>query len=103
MSTEPNFDTLRERLRERNIWTMRDGQRIPIREMSDAHLVNTIRYLRRTAHLALLRSVAAFKMSEAAEMALGTEFDNLEEDACVNAVPAFRVMVAEAEKRGLKP
>lgn len=33
----------------RGIWTTKDGRDIPIEEMTDAHLLNTIRFVRRRA------------------------------------------------------
>lgn len=41
-------------------WVTRDGRRIPIAQMSDGHLVNTIRMLRRNRLLYELREVAIF-------------------------------------------
>ena len=32
---------------DKGIWTTRDGRKIPITEMTDAHLTNTINYLKR--------------------------------------------------------
>lgn len=83
-------------------WVTSNGQRIAIVDMTDAHLLNTIRYIRRTAPLQFIRSLEAIGMSDAAEMALDTEFEDMEDDDyAALQCPAFSTMLDEANKRGL--
>lgn len=47
---EIEFDLYRMMVKsdaEKGIWTMRDGTRIPVEEMTTSHLQNTIRFLKR--------------------------------------------------------
>jgi hypothetical protein len=86
-------------------WVTRDGQRIPVSDMSDAHLVNTIRYLRRTASLALMDHLN--KCIDSGTRSIWEDvpeeaFDEAEDISLKASVPTFRAMLAEAEKRGLK-
>ena len=44
------FDLYQEKVKrdaEKGIWTMRDGTKIPVEEMTTSHLQNTIRFLER--------------------------------------------------------
>lgn len=83
-------------------WVTREGKRIAVKDMSDAHLLNAIAYIRRTAPLQFIRSLDAIGMSDAAEIALGTEFEDLDDDDyAALQCPTFKTMLAEAEQRGL--
>lgn len=63
-------------------WTTKNGTTVAITDMTDAHLRNTIHYLRRLYGTQL-----------------DDEIEDLEES---DTVPAFPVMLAEAERRGLR-
>lgn len=94
-------------------WTTRDGTVWPVRNMTDAHLLNTIRYLRRT-HQARCRTTAmsadAYSCTapdgaaDCAEAEAKGLYD-LADDSCDAAVslgePRFATMLREAKRRGL--
>lgn len=63
-------------------WQMRDGSFIAVSDMTDAHVVNTIRYLRRLYGEQLDEEVQDFEECD--------------------IVPTFPALLAEAEKRGLQ-
>jgi hypothetical protein len=81
--------------------------------MNDGHLVNTIKLLRRYAEISMMReavSLGAYFESNppdgAYDAALQAEDELCDMDAddyLSDAVPTFDAMLAEAEKRGLKP
>ena len=93
------------------IWKTRDGREIPIREMEDAHLLNTVRYLRRCApEMQLARSlqfdIAASRMGgEMARLCLEQDaaaVDRMQpDDFLQEVVPQFRAMLEELCRRGL--
>lgn len=92
-------------------WVTKDGERIPVREMNDSHLVNTIQYLRRIAQIQLIESTLAIGQylsddpPDGAWLAvIAAEHDlndmNADEFA-LEAYPTFAAMLKEAEQRGL--
>jgi hypothetical protein len=66
-----------------NVWVTKDRQQIKVSDMTDAHLVNTIRYLRK---------LYGTQLDE--------EIEDIEES---DTVPAFASMLEEAVRRGLQP
>ena len=94
-------------------WTTRDSVVIPIREMEDSHLVNTIRYLRRT-HSARAESWAysagdyaagaadiASMHAESAAISLYALSEDTSDAAVAFLEPRFTVMLREARRRKL--
>lgn len=92
------------------VWTTKAGQVIPIRDMGDAHLANTLRLLHRCAK----RRVERFTLSPntfGGEMASESFFDaqqraleepeEAEESVLSSQVPQYAALVAEASRRGL--
>ena len=74
------------------LWTTRDGRQLPVEEMSDRHLINTIRMLER---------VAVRRHYDTAE-ALDIDFAQSRDDHVFPVVPGppFADMVAECRARG---
>ena len=57
-------------MNERNIlWQTRDGQQIPIRNMADEHLINTLLYLNRRVKLLAEETDAAYSCSVQGDIA----------------------------------
>ena len=94
-------------------WVTRDGQRVPVSDMTDAHLVNTIRYLRRSANASItdeIQSGYSLLGTLQGEMAIDCverDLQFLEETADADAYledncPTWPALLVEAEKRGLK-
>lgn len=75
------------------IWETRDGRRVPVSEMTDAHLGNTVRYLCRKAWKQFNVSTRCVNGDMAADaVGLHGEF--------VKPGPPFDDMVAECRARG---
>jgi len=88
-------------------WTTRDGETIEVRDMSDQHLVNTIRYLRRSsAPFVMRKMLGVLSMldqsdSDTVHMVAESELTNLMVDP-MSALPSvYNEMVSEATSRGL--
>ena len=113
--TEPNYSPLESEM-ERDMtrpltWRTRDGREILIAEMGDAHLVNTIKLLRRRADA--FRMAGAVQMwayaedapdgaAAAAEMGAEHLLEWADDDEVVaEFVPSFPVLLKEAERRGI--
>jgi hypothetical protein len=94
-------------------WTCRDGRVVPIAEMGDSHLVNTIRYLERNRETIVFREVLRMGRMcstfsgdgamDAADMALDELLDEEYEDALSMCVPEYPALVAERDRRGIAP
>lgn len=96
----------------KTIWVTKDGKRVKVRDMTDSHLVNTIRYLRRTTSewkqeyelalyggLAMLSGeMATYCATQSIEQFEAMSVDEYLEESC----PTYPAMLREAEKRGLK-
>jgi hypothetical protein len=93
-------------------WKTKDGQIVYISKMSDEHLVNTIKYLRRIAPAVkdMLYSHMCFAESMCnGEMALASIDDNMQslsqmsdEEILDEYYPAYDTMIDEANKRKLE-
>ena len=102
-------------------WTTRDGRNVNVSDMTDSHLINTIRMLRKNApSLAyrLLRDMDRYAASapdgaaDCVAMESDLLFDRLLEmyrsvDArdkyLSNSIPQWGDLLREAERRGLNP
>ena len=86
-------------------WTTRDGRVLRIVDMSDNHLINTIRMLRRKYVAKLATTVAWYAtctgpQGDMASVAFDQEFDRLAEDDWRSvADPMFWQLVAESKRR----
>lgn len=93
-------------------WTTRDGRTIPIRDMSDSHLRNTLAFLRRNVeHYRNVEAMRAWAYAEyapdgaadAAEQAAYDVLDVMEDDEVLSmCVPEYTALVKEAQRRGLE-
>ena len=82
-------------------WTCRDGAKVRICDMSDQHLINTIRLLQRL-HQAELAAMYAFSGTLTGEQATyhaEAMIDQMEHEDCAH--PLYEDMVQDAERRGL--
>ena len=93
------------------VWKTRDGRLIRVRAMTDEHLTNTIRYLRRRAKWANYLDGLRFATmqgpnGEYGQLAFEQEIIALAartDDEYLEAkLPAFTEMLIEAARRGLK-
>ena len=93
-------------------WVTREGDRIAVKDMTDDHLVNTIRFLRRNGERAKDAAMfAALAYADSAPMyasdAAANEADRLTEmwidDYLLERMPTFAAMLDEAGRRGLEP
>ena len=86
-------------------WETRDGEIIPIREMSDQHLVNTIHYLNRRhegyLNLVMLQGPPMFR-GEMAQWAAEQEWLSLADSDPRDLWPAYETLLGEANKRGIE-
>jgi hypothetical protein len=91
----------------KTVWVTRDGERIPVRDMTDSHLLNTIRWLERTHDarvLAMLQPYSAYLSGDppdGAAMCAEQEACALIEASVEDIVPTYATMIDEARKRGL--
>ncbi len=88
------------------IWVTKSGQRIRVCDMSDAHLLNVIRFLRRRKDRIIAEGWTALGMmaGEYAQMALEGELEWLEECTDINDIhPCGEALLLEAARRGLDP
>lgn len=93
------------------IWVTKEGQRIHVKMMTDRHLVNTIKMLRRWASKARLTaameadSFSATTNGEMAELFASQDAERLyamdDDDFIEMQVPTWERLLKEAEKRGL--
>ena len=85
-------------------WVTKDGKVIPIHEMSDSHLVNTINFLNKKhtdyANMALLSGPPCFQ-GEMAQWAAEQEWLSIADSGPEDLFPQYENLIKEADKRGL--
>lgn len=90
------------------VWTTAEGDRIPIREMDDQHLTNTIRWMRRNQDRILARyrmSVPEYPMFNGemaqyyAEQDWEYEVERRERATRLEDIPAYNNLIDEAGRR----
>ena len=94
-----------------SLWRCKDGSVVAIKDMTDSHLANTIKMLRRgvrrqnQANLSAAYSVSFGLQGEMAQLFVEQDIDCMEEfdeDEWLSGnVPQYDKMMREAEKRGL--
>lgn len=106
MSFSPNPQPSKGRSRYPR-WTLRDGTKVRVEDLSDKHLANTIRYLRRTARERYpefcAQALAAYGMDIAPDMEESAYSAAMEDDhweVCLH--PMYEHLIAEAKRRGLE-
>ena len=92
-------------------WVTKDGQVIPVRDMTDDHLRNTVRYLRRGAERRILGevgSMSAYADAHDGTVAADTMGDVVDELAempvdeyLAVTLPVFDALLMEAASRGI--
>lgn len=84
-------------------WRMRDGTTIAIKDMTDSHLMNTIRMLWRAWDASVLECGAAISMlqGEMATFYAEREFDQMLEETPADKWPIYDDLYDEALARGL--
>jgi hypothetical protein len=88
------------------VWVTQDGTKIPVSQMTDGHVLNTLRFLRRKqAHSPMdyFRCLSAFDdqnpgFDGPADLVMDSIRDSMEYDAAVSWVSVFE---AEVDRRGL--
>lgn len=89
---------------DKGFWRTKDGRTIPIREMTDDHLVNTMRFLER-AHRRYVDTVLLYElpddMGDMAREAAESEMADAEESTVEELFPIYDNMQLEALRRGL--
>lgn len=95
----------------KTIWVTREGERIPVRKMTDSHLVNTIRYLRRAGATEKAEgeragySVLGMLQGEMAIDSVERDLSYLEsqtvDEYLSETRPTFEALLTEAERRGI--
>jgi len=82
-------------------WETRDGRKLPITEMSDSHLNNTIKLIER-AHQAQINRVTMNPpcfQGEMAQMCADQEFNALLESEPGDLFPIYNHMLEEQQRR----
>lgn len=85
-------------------WTCKDGTRVRICDMSDTHLLNTIRMLRRAdrAELNSAYSVEMTLQGEIAQDCIARDIRDMEENPLEDRLPIYDLLTRDAERRKLK-
>lgn len=97
-----------ERRLEGRIWMTKTGEEIPVSTMTDSHLLNTLRFLKRNGyiHESVLHSyLGPGPTADAASMAFQREQDTFFEGLCSGEIkpsPWVGILEEEAKKRGLE-
>lgn len=91
----------------RKMWTMWNGDKIRIKDMSDSHLLNTIAMLLRNATFRRMNALACFPSfnGEMAQFSAEQDWDNLnemsDEEYAMQTIPLYKDMIEEALHRKL--
>lgn len=92
-------------------WTCKDGTKVSIRKMTDSHLLNTIRFLRRRAPVLLGREISAAwsvlstLQGDMAQFQCENDISRLEQtdpQEWIENMPELSAMLREAKRRNLE-
>lgn len=85
------------------LWKQRDGSKIRVCDMTDAHLLHSIALMKRAYEIAIGRFVefAVTLSGEAAVDHAGSTIEQMEEDGPSFMFPLYDDLVGEADRRGL--
>jgi hypothetical protein len=81
------------------IWKTRDGRSIPIRDMGDSHLANSIRFLERMHKLTVLNYNPPCFQGEMAQMTADDEYNMLLESDPGDLWPIYNHLILEQQRR----
>lgn len=87
------------------LWTTKDGREICICEMSDSHLLNTIKLVQRAAEVKRINVMELYITTpppngDMAQYCFDREFDNVLESTYLDYVPKiYRYLVLDAKRR----
>lgn len=85
----------------RKLWKTKDGKKIRIKDMSDSHLLNTIKYLDK-AYLNYLWNTMPDLQGDMAQFCAEQDFNHELENGDPSLVwPIYADLVVEAIKRGI--
>ena len=79
-------------------WLCKDGRKVRIKDMTDTHLANTIKFLEK-AHLAILDTPPPDFQGEMAQMYADQEYNALMDSTVEDYFPIVRDMKEDFEKR----
>lgn len=87
----------------RKMWTTKDGTKIRIKDMTDSHLLTTIKMLERKHSTVILEAYcfAGSLNGEMAQYAMEGEIDRLEEGDASEWCPVYDDLLDEAMRRKL--
>jgi len=86
----------------KKLWTTADGERIKIRDMTDSHLMNAIRYLDRKLDEAKRETPFPVFQGDMAEFCAERDWEHLQETTDpADFWPIYEDLVEEAERRKL--
>lgn len=84
-------------------WTQRDGNKIRICDMSDRHLINTIRFLKRVNQdeISAAYSCLSCLQGEMAQFFAEQDIDRMEDTPLEDRLPIYGKLLDEAQRREL--
>lgn len=85
------------------MWTMKNGRKLRIKDMTDSHLINSIRMLERAhgRNVCQMYGLACMIQGEQASLDIDNAIDRAEEGGPGESYSIYDDLVDEADRRGL--